>query len=45
MLNENISIKKTLEKENLSCDVHDNVWDDWGEKKIDDYYRKYVFGR
>jgi hypothetical protein len=45
MLNENKSLKKTLEKENLSCEVHDNFWDDWGEEKIDDYYRKYVFGR
>jgi hypothetical protein len=45
MLNENKSLKKTLEKEGLRCEVLKKNLDNWDEDKINDYYRRYVFGK
>jgi hypothetical protein len=45
MLNENRSLKKSLEKENYESVVSRNEWDNWNEEKINDYYTRYLFGK
>jgi len=45
MLNENRSLKKTLEKEGVGCEIPKDDWDNWDVAKIDNYYRRYVFGK